>query len=156
MNITGKDYDIRSSKTIITLKGNSLKISRRGFTNRINHGNSGYKEFDITSISSVQVKKPTFFTKGFIQFTFPGSSENKKGLTSAITDENSVIYTKTDEDKIQEIKKYIDAIIYNVSEPQQSMASSAADEIKKLKELLDQDILTQEEFDAKKKQILGL
>ncbi|MBR0536250.1 MAG: SHOCT domain-containing protein [Clostridia bacterium] len=33
---------------------------------------------------------------------------------------------------------------------------SAADELKKLKELLDMDIITQEEFDAKKKQLLGL
>ena len=33
---------------------------------------------------------------------------------------------------------------------------STADELKKLKELLDMDIITQEEFDAKKKQLLGL
>lgn len=30
------------------------------------------------------------------------------------------------------------------------------DELKKLKELLESDIITQEEFDAKKKQLLGL
>ncbi|WP_342512300.1 SHOCT domain-containing protein [Sporosarcina sp. FSL K6-1522] len=35
-------------------------------------------------------------------------------------------------------------------------AGSAADEIKKFKELLDDGILTQEEFDAKKKELLGL
>jgi hypothetical protein len=34
--------------------------------------------------------------------------------------------------------------------------SSAADEIKKFKELLDMGVITQEEFDAKKKQLLGL
>lgn len=33
---------------------------------------------------------------------------------------------------------------------------SAADEIKKFKDLLDSGIITQEEFDAKKKQLLGL
>ncbi len=33
---------------------------------------------------------------------------------------------------------------------------SAADEIKKFKELLDEGVLTQEEFDAKKKELLGL
>ena len=33
---------------------------------------------------------------------------------------------------------------------------SAADELKKFKELLDAGVLTQEEFDAKKKQLLGL
>ncbi|MDO4744896.1 MAG: SHOCT domain-containing protein, partial [Clostridia bacterium] len=35
-------------------------------------------------------------------------------------------------------------------------AFSVADELKKFKELLDMDIITQEEFDAKKKQLLGL
>lgn len=35
-------------------------------------------------------------------------------------------------------------------------AVSAADELKKFKELLDMGILTQEEFDAKKKELLGL
>ena len=34
--------------------------------------------------------------------------------------------------------------------------SEAADDLLKLKELLDAGILTQEEFDAKKKQLLGL
>ena len=34
--------------------------------------------------------------------------------------------------------------------------SSAMDELKKLKDLLDAGIISQEEFDAKKKQLLGL
>lgn len=38
----------------------------------------------------------------------------------------------------------------------QIQALSAADELKKFKELLDMGIITQEEFDAKKKQLLGL
>lgn len=36
------------------------------------------------------------------------------------------------------------------------MQNSAADELKKFKELLDSGVITQEEFDAKKKQLLGL
>lgn len=36
------------------------------------------------------------------------------------------------------------------------MQTSAADELKKFKELLDMGVITQEEFDAKKKQLLGL
>ena len=35
-------------------------------------------------------------------------------------------------------------------------AASSADELKKYKELLDSGVITQEEFDAKKKQLLGL
>lgn len=39
---------------------------------------------------------------------------------------------------------------------QQPSQQSAADEIRKLAELRDQGIITEEEFEAKKKQILGL
>ena len=38
----------------------------------------------------------------------------------------------------------------------QEIPQSNADELRKYKELLDSDIITQEEFDAKKKQLLGL
>ena len=48
----------------------------------------------------------------------------------------------------------------NESESTQTVAStksvSAADEILKFKQLLDAGIITQEEFDAKKKQLLGI
>ena len=43
-----------------------------------------------------------------------------------------------------------------VSPVQVSPSVSSADELKKFKELLDSGIITQEEFDAKKKQLLGL
>ena len=38
----------------------------------------------------------------------------------------------------------------------QEIQPSSADELKKYKELLDSGVITQEEFDAKKKQLLGL
>ncbi|MGI6030792.1 MAG: SHOCT domain-containing protein [Eubacteriales bacterium] len=37
-----------------------------------------------------------------------------------------------------------------------SQTISSADELKKFKELLDSGVITQEEFEAKKKQLLGL
>lgn len=53
----------------------------------------------------------------------------------------------TDEEWAEEQKK--------ASAPE-SAPVSAADELKKFKELLDMGVITQEEFDAKKKQLLGL
>lgn len=43
-----------------------------------------------------------------------------------------------------------------VNEPDHSSPISTADELRKFKELLDDGIITQEEFDAKKKDLLGL
>lgn len=59
-----------------------------------------------------------------------------------------------------EVKKVFDE--YKAKESDISVGNtivqevSSADEIKKFKELLDQGIISQEEFDAKKKQLLGL
>lgn len=53
--------------------------------------------------------------------------------------------------KVKKTKKEKDAPVQvSIQQP------SSADELKKYKELLDQGIITQEEFDAKKKQLLGL
>lgn len=155
-DITGKEFYFKSNKTTITLKGQSLTISRKGIMNAMNHGFSGEKEININTINSVQVKKPGFVTKGYMQFAFTGGTESKRGLTAAVNDENTVLIGSKDElSMVEEIKDYIDKIAYAQPEPQQA-TSSAADEIKKLKQLLDQDILTQDEFNAKKKELLGL
>ncbi len=44
----------------------------------------------------------------------------------------------------------------HVAKPDSASELGVADELKKYKELLDSDVITQEEFDAKKKQLLGL
>ena len=58
----------------------------------------------------------------------------------------------------REIKDYIENIILNRSKNQGTVVQQAspAEELKKFKELLDMGVISQEEFDAKKKQILGL
>ena len=66
---------------------------------------------------------------------------------------------------IENREEVMKAISYLLANPQQSSAQHAqsasangseAEQLKRLKDLLDSGVLTQEEFDAKKKQILGL
>ena len=54
------------------------------------------------------------------------------------------------------IRGRIEEIKANKDRPTVVNSVSAADEIRKLKELLDLGIISQEEFDAKKKQLLGI
>ena len=53
------------------------------------------------------------------------------------------------------VRGRVNAIKNGATQKQESQIS-VADEIKKFKELLDMGAITQEEFDAKKKQLLGL
>ena len=68
---------------------------------------------------------------------------------SEVTNETMQKVNNFVHEKVAECKKTANTI--NVTAQQ-----SNADELKKYKELLDNGIITQEEFDAKKKQILGL
>lgn len=74
------------------------------------------------------------------------------------------INTRTEIVKFETIRLagLIEKILKEVADANKAPATqvvnqlSAADELKKFKELLDCGLITQEEFDAKKKQLLGL
>jgi hypothetical protein len=60
---------------------------------------------------------------------------------------------------VDDIIADFDAVLHSIRVKKSGGAvqqTSAADELKKFKELLDMGVITQEEFDAKKKQLLGL
>ncbi len=135
---------------ILTAKKNaiSLLITNKFF--------AGDKKFYYSDLTSVQFREPGAITDGYMEFEYPGSrSGNSSGAYSS---ENAIAFTKKDLDKMREIYNYVDGKIREYktkgSAPMQQL--SPADELKKFKELLDSDIITQEEFNAKKKALLGI
>ncbi|MGI8216697.1 DUF4429 domain-containing protein [Bacillus cereus] len=145
-----------AGKTIVKIEGNFIRLKRKGALNFLNHGLDGEKTIDINNMTGIQIKKANFFTNGYIQFIFMGSQESKRGVMAAATDENTVMFTKREQKMAEEIKEYIESILVNKSNPQVAASVSGADEILKYKELLDQGVITEEEFRAKKKQLLGI
>ena len=96
-------------------------------------------------------------------------NENKDKIEQLYIEIGKCVYKefKTEEkcdvlnEKMEEIANYIrkkiDEIKTAGDKPTTVVnAISPAEELKKMKELLDMDIITQEEFDAKKKQLLGI
>ena len=76
-----------------------------------------------------------------------------------INDENSIPIQPSMVEQAREIVNFIEKRRDELNVQQTSTViqqTSAADELKKFKELLDMGVITQEEFDAKKKEILGL
>ncbi len=67
-----------------------------------------------------------------------------------------VDYTKCPKCNSTNVRELSEAEWVAEQAKQSEPVSSSAEEIKKFKELLDSGIITQEEFDAKKKQLLGL
>lgn len=142
-----------NGKFIVTVENGYLRISRKGLKNLMIQGSKGEKSIPIKSITAVQLKEPGL-TTGYLQFAYSGSSESKGGIMSAVSDENTIIFTKKELQQATELKSLIESMQNeNISPINQT---SDADELKKFKRLLDDGVLTQDEFDAKKKQILGL
>ncbi len=150
-------------EVILTAKGingqidlfqNILRIRRKGALSFISQGLKGEKEIQISQISAVQIKKPGVWTNGYIQFSFLGGQENKKGLFSATQDENTIIFNPRQQRDFIALKEKLDQIIASGSSD--SKESSGLDDLEKLASLRDKGIITKEEFTLKKKQILGL
>ena len=150
---TGSTLEVYDTYLII----NHMQV---GFmSNAMNGGALGGKRIDFKNLTSVQFREPAGFTVGFIQFAYPGSVESKGGVSTMINDENSIPIQPAMVEQAREIVDFIQKKKDELSSPQANtiiQQASTADELKKFKELLDMGVITQEEFDAKKKQLLGL
>jgi len=141
-------------KNSVELWPNKLTIRRHGLMNAINVGLVGDKDIYLTTITGIQVKKPGL-TTGYIQFVVQGSQDSKSGVTGAVKDENTIVFTGKKNHKIaQDMKAKIEELL-NQPVPSLAPPSSTADELAKLAALMDQGILTQEEFAEQKNLLLG-
>lgn len=151
-------YKIKGLNGQLYVYENKIEITRKGVWAFAHQGLKGTKTIPISAIKTIQVKK-TGLTQGYIQFGVLGGVENRGGLQAANYDENTVTFGNANDNKTAtQIKEYIESLIYNNSNSRGNVvqATSDADELLKFKKLLDDGVITQEEFDAKKKQLLGL
>lgn len=113
----------------------------------------------MNNITAVQFKKPGI-TSGYIQFAILGSQESKGGIFNAIKDENTISFAgKEDTAKALELKSIVEDFIMNKSKMVNlglNQNFSVADEILKYKKLHEAGVLTDEEFESKKRDLLAL
>lgn len=143
-------------KTVVVDDG-TVKI-KLGILNTMGRGRE--KSIPIKSIISVQVKKAGI-RQGYIYFQTIGGMDNisVKSVDDIIEEENSVIFNSPSKYKIAiKIKEYVEEYQSNYISTINTVSNniSSADEIKKFKQLLDDKIISQEEFDLKKKHLIGL
>ena len=115
------------------------------------------KEISIPfdSIISVIYKGPSFLNKGTLEFKTAqagyGAINWGFGISTQLNDANTILFNKENDCIAIEIKNFIEN-----SKKGNAVKDVDYSQLQKLKELLDSGIITQEEFDIKKKQILGL
>jgi len=147
-------------KSSVIIDGNALTIRRHGFVSMKNYGFRGDKTILISAITGTQYK-PSGFTTGYLQFIVPGSIEQEGSLTAtkASTDENTIIFHHKKQNSFaQEIIKYIEnfnASLENKAIVSQERPLDKYDKIEKLKELLDENAITPEEYEQQKEKLLN-
>ncbi|MFB4159748.1 DUF4429 domain-containing protein [Geomicrobium sp. JSM 1781026] len=144
----------------LELHEHKLVIKRKGLTNKMLHGLKGDKEISIREITSIQYKKPGLVA-GYIQFSFRGGTEAQGGVWQAVSDENTITFNPGQNKNFLKIKEEIEKRINDlyatptVTQPTNQNLNDY-DEIERLASLMEKGYITDEEFQAKKKQILGL
>ena len=131
-------------------------IKRKGAIANMGHGFTGDKTIYINQITSIQLKLGSPFLSGYIQFTIAGVIESNKGLFPATRDKNAIIFRARDNKLATEIREFIEEQMMKNKLNGTHPTISSADELRKYKQLLDEKIISQEEFEQKKKQLLGL
>lgn len=157
--------EVKGHNGQIIFDGQYVTITRRGFLARTTVG-KGEKRIHISQISSVQWKPAGPFVNGFIQFSAAGGNERRSKFgsqtTSAVNDENSVLFTTRQRAAFEDLRAAVEAAIANHHTPGALAApagppppASVADELAKLAALRDQGALTETEFQQQKTRLLG-
>ena len=119
------------------------------------------KTLSMSNIIGVSVTPGALWARGYIEFIVKGGKASYN-VDQAMKSENALLLKAAIQNEAaMNIKSYVEEkIIKNASDNPDSQTSppsySLADELIKFKGLLDAGVITREEFDAKKKQLLGL
>lgn len=138
----------------IELYDDKIIIKRKGVLSKITQGfTKGDKTIYLNQITGIDLKLGGNMINGYMQFTIPGGNEKDKGAFQATQDENSVMFKKAYNDIAPELKEKIEKL---QQQSKNGNKLSGADEIRKYKALLDDGIITEEEFNKIKKELLGI
>ncbi|AOT05430.1 hypothetical protein ASPU41_07910 [Arthrobacter sp. U41] len=141
--------------------GQFLTLQHVGALGRMSVG-KGVKRVPLGSVSAVQIKPAGSLISGFIQFTMPGGNERRsefgKQTFDAAGDENSIVFIPKQEPAFLAFRDALEAAItarHNPVAAAAPAAPSVLDQISQLAGLRDAGVLTAEEFDAKKAELLS-
>lgn len=145
---------------IILADDNKVVITRKGIRSFANRGQNGDQTIPMSTIIGVNFKSAGL-AAGQINFVTAAGNQTTGGMGSlpgfshgAYNKANNVVFRGGANKDMGKLKTFVEA--HMGQQTNQSSQISEADEIEKFKKLLDEGTITQAEFDAKKKQILGI
>ena len=157
-------FKLKCTNGILLVYNDRVIISRKTALGFVSQGLKGDRTFFYKDLTSIEYKKPSVWANGYIKFLTAGTMETKQNIgflgnttLEATKDPNTLIlraFNKEIPKKSEEIYNFILKKIEECKINNAQTNISNADEIMKFKKLLDEGIITQEEFEKKKKELL--
>lgn len=144
-----------AGKQNVEIDDRKITITKGGVLNNITLKTSE-KSFDITQVSTIQIKKNGLMMPGYLQFGLIGSIDSTHGIKNYTNENTLVIYNSNQFDSAQTIKRYIEQNKEKyLSIGNTVIAKSTAEQIREFKMLCDEGVITQDEFNRKKDQLIN-
>ena len=127
----------------------------------LTYGFRGTKEILIREMTSIEYKNAGGMLNGHILFLYRGGRDVKTsvfGNDSIASNENAVIFNRDNQAAFDTLREMLNGKMDQYNNPQQVVVQagpSYLDELKKLAELRDAGVVTDEEFDREKARLLG-
>jgi hypothetical protein len=147
----------------LTVYDDKVTLSQTGFMGFLSRGLSGEKDIYYCDMTSIQFKEAGW-TAGYMEFTFPGSGDHTGGPLGGVQNENRFTFgmptigaARELNEEVLEAKKYIEKRISEIKggAVHKTGIGSTADELIKLKNLLDSGVINQAEFDSMKAKVIN-
>lgn len=149
------DEQFKGHNGQVRIDGDWLIIDRKGL-GRLGHS-KGDRRIPLANITAVQMRPAGALANGFIRFTVPGSPDLRGGLKNAASDENAIIYRKSQQEAFDRLRSLVEGYLTArlAGSARAAAPTSMTDELGKLAALRDQGVLDDAEFAAAKARLLG-
>lgn len=144
----------KGNNGVVTVDGDWLTIERRT-PGRAGHS-LGFRRIALASITAVQLQPAGVFANGLIRFTVSDSPQSRGGVQNAIADENAIIFRRRQARGFNIVRAAVQDYIatHRAGGAGGAGEPDIPEQLEKLGELHDQKLITDEEFEAKKAQLL--
>ncbi|MGJ3946956.1 SHOCT domain-containing protein [Levilactobacillus brevis] len=160
-----KTLTVKGTNGILTADTEKITISRNTIGGLLSQGIKGERTIYYNDLKAIEYKKPTMMANGYIQLitNVELSTSTKNGIfgtkLNAAKDQNIIIlraFNKKTVSDGENINNFMQSRLNEEKETSPNIISSNsdADELMKFKKLLDNGIITKEEFDKKKEKIM--
>ncbi|MYC29708.1 MAG: hypothetical protein F4X65_06420 [Chloroflexi bacterium] len=145
----------------VALLEDRVRLERKGRWAFVTHGVRGAREILISEISSVEYRDAGSLVNGYILFIFRGGRDSRSSILGddAIGhNENAVVFERKSQPAFDTLREMLNHRLDEYRQPQQVVVSapqSSFDELKKLGDLREAGLISEDEFEREKGRLLG-